>query len=303
MAQLKDLLPAVRATGFIKLILMLIRSIARHQLTTQAAAVAYAWLFAMFPFVLFLITLFAYIPEKQKVDANRYIEDAVHRLLARDAAATVIDNLKQVLNEPRSGLLSVGIAATLWIASGGMSMTMTALDAAYDSKKTWPFYLQRLVAILLTTVVTVMILIVLILLPVGTQIESWLADNWHLPATSIFAITIGRYFIAFLLLHCILVMLYTFGTRGRKRFVFFSPGAMFTLLVWFGLQWTFRFYIDRFGKYQKTYGAIGGVAILLLFFYLDALVMLIGAEINSQIDRAVRGGAKPSESGAMRMLG
>jgi membrane protein len=298
MAQLKDLVPAVRAMGLWKLIVMLIRSISRHQLTTQAAAVAYAWLFAMFPFVLFLITLFAYIPDKRKVDANHYIEDAVHRLLARDAAATVIDNLKQVLNEPRSGLLSVGIAATLWIASGGISMTMTALDAAYDSKKTWPFYLQRLVAILLTAMVTVMILLVLILLPVGTQIEQFLAQNWHLPATSLWAITIARYTIAVLLLHCILVLLYTFGTRGRKPFVFFSPGALFTLLVWFVLQAAFRFYIDRFGKYQKTYGAIGGVAILLLFFYLDALVMLIGAEINSQIDRALRGGTSKLESQA-----
>jgi membrane protein len=166
---------------------------------------------------------------------------------------------------------------------------MTALEAAYDSKKTWPFYLQRVIAILLTTMVTVMILFVLILLPIGTQIEQWLADNFHLPATSILAITIARYTIAFLLLHCILVLLYTFGTRGRKQFVFFSPGALFTLLVWFVLQGAFRFYIDRFGRYQKTYGAIGGVAILLLFFYLDALVLLIGAEINSQIDRAVRG--------------
>lgn len=287
MAHLKDFLPTVRQVGLRKFVVTLIRRISRDRLTTQAAAVAYAWLFAIIPFLLFLLTLFAYIPEKRKVDSQKVIIEFVHRVMANDAAQTVISNLDQVLNEPRSGLLSFGLVATLWIASGGMSMTMTALDTAFDAKKTWPFYLQRPIAILLTMVITVMILIVFLLLPVGTALEQWLAYHWDLPATRIWAITCTRYTIAFLLLHCMLVLLYTFGTRAKKPFVFFSPGAMFTLLVWFALQGAFRFYVDRFGQYQKTYGAIGGVAILLLLFYIDALVMLIGAEINNQIDKTL----------------
>ena len=67
----------------------------------------------------------------------------------------------------------------------------------------------------------------------------------------------------------------------------FSPGAIFTIIVWFVLGTTFRVYIDKFGKYDKTYGSVGGVAILLLFFYIDALVLLMGAEINAEINREV----------------
>jgi membrane protein len=288
MAHLKHCVPAVRAHGFWRFILLLIRAISRDKLTTQAAAVAYAWLFAVFPFLLFLLTLFHYVPEKQKVDSRAVIEETVHRVLAKDAAQTIITNLDQVLNNPYPGLLSIGLIATLWVASGGMSMTMTALDAAYDTKKTWPFYVQRLIAIVLTAVVTVMIVTVFLLLPVGTAVQDWLAYNFHLPARSLIAIAVGRYVIAFLLLHCVLVLLYTFGSRGHRPMVFFSPGAFFTLLVWFVLQAAFRFYVDRFGRYQKTYGAIGGVTIILLFFYLDALVLLIGAEINSQVDRTMK---------------
>jgi membrane protein len=90
------------------------------------------------------------------------------------------------------------------------------------------------------------------------------------------------------LMLAILSLLYTFGTRVRHRLTFFSPGAIFTLLVWVILGESFRFYVDKFGKYQKTYGAVGGVTILLLFFYLDALVLLVGAEINNLVERTMK---------------
>jgi membrane protein len=216
------------------------------------------------------------------------ISTAVHRILAHDAAETVLTNLNQVLNQPHSGLLSLGLIVTLWVASGGMSMTMTALDAALEVKKAWPFYVQRPMAILLTIVVTVMIMIVFVLLPIGTAIMNWLAATRHIPYRVLWALAFARYFLAILLLQSILVMLYSFGTSVRRKIDFFNPGALFTLLVWLILAWGFRIYVDRFASYQKTYGAVGGVAILLLFFYLDALVLLVGGEINSLVNTAGR---------------
>jgi membrane protein len=288
MAHLRDFLPAVRSRGPWKFIMLVVREISRDHLTTQAAAVAYAWLFALFPFILFLITLFAYIPERHKVQPESRIYDAVRTVVAHDAAETIVVNLKQVLHEPRSGLMSIGLIVTLWVASGGMSMTMTALDTAFDARSTWPFYIQRPIAILLTVVVTVLIVIVLLLLPVGTAIEEWLAATNQIPERVLWVLNLARYVLAIFLLQAVLSLLYKFGTRAPRPMVFFSPGSIFTIVVWLVLGGTFRYYVDRFGSYQKTYGAVGGVAILLLFFYLDALVLLIGAEINSQVDRVVR---------------
>jgi membrane protein len=198
------------------------------------------------------------------------------------------------MHEPRSGLLSIGLIVTLWIASGGMSMTMSALDTAYDSTKINPFYKQRPVAILLTIIVMVLIAIVLILLPIGTAIEDWLASTHLIPGRVLWLLTFARYLLAILLMLSILALLYTFGTRVRHRFSFLTPGAIFTVLVWVILGESFRFYVDRFGRYQKTYGAVGGVTILLLFFYLDALVLLIGAEINNLVNHAVASKGNPS---------
>jgi hypothetical protein len=86
--------------------------------------------------------------------------------------------------------------------------------------------------------------------------------------------TPARYGLALLLMFCVLATLYRFGTSVKRRFTFISPGALFTVIVWFVLGQTFRFYVDKFGKYEKTYGTVGGVTIILLFFYLDALVVM-----------------------------
>jgi membrane protein len=288
MAHLREFLPSVRALGIRKFVVVLIKEISKDQLTTQAAAVAYAWLFAVFPFLLFLLTLFAYIPEKQKINAHDFISSTVHHVMAKDAAETIITNLNQVLTQPRSGLLSIGLVVTLWIASGGMSMTMTALDSAYDAKVTYPFYIQRPLAMLLTIIVVVLIMIVLMLWPVGTAIENFLSSTQQIPARILWMLAFARFGLAILLMLAILSLLYTFGTRVRHRLTFTSPGAIFTLLVWVILGEAFRFYVDKFGRYQKTYGAVGGVTIILLFFYLDALVLLIGAEINNLVDRTMK---------------
>jgi membrane protein len=79
-------------------------------------------------------------------------------------------------------------------------------------------------------------------------------------------------------------LLYYFGPSIKQKYVFFTPGAVFVVIVWMLLAVAFRFYVDRYGKYNETYGTVGGVAILLILFYFDAVVLLIGAEINSEID-------------------
>jgi membrane protein len=287
MARLREFLPAVRAVGFQKFVITICKEVSKDRLTTQAAAVAYAWLFAIFPFLLFLLTLFAYIPERRKVSAHDYIESSANHVLAPDAAKALLTNLDQVMNQQHTGLLSLGLAVALWIASGGMSATMTALDAAYDDSKIAPFYIQRPVAVLLTAIVAALILAVLTLLPVGTEIESWLASTHEVPGRILWALTFARYGVAIVMMLVILAMLYTFGTRVRHRFSLVTPGAVFTILVWIVLGEAFRFYVDKFGSYQKTYGAVGGIAILLLFFYLDALVLLIGAEINTLVNQTM----------------
>lgn len=254
-----------------------------------AAALAYAWLFAIFPFFIFLLTLLPYLPPQVKAQAETPIRDGLYQWLPAQSAQLVWDNIYEVMHQTHTGLLSIGILVTIWAASGGMNMTMAALDKVYDHGKPRPFYRQRPLAVLMTLVVATLIVAVLILLPIGTTVTRYVQrhDFMHVSQGLIWAWNAARYSLALLLLVCVLTIVYYFGPNVRQRFQVITPGAAFTLMTWLILGFGFRFYVDKFGKYDKTYGTVGGVAVLLLLFYIDAIVLLVGAEINSEMDFAL----------------
>jgi membrane protein len=115
-------------------------------------------------------------------------------------------------------------------------------------------------------------------------VGKWAASQRVISEPMKIVFDVARYVISFCFSIVVLALIYHFGPNIKQKVQFLSPGALFSALVWFFLNGVFRIYIDRYAQYDKTYGTVGGAAILLLFFYIDALVLLIGAEINSEID-------------------
>ncbi len=263
-----------------------------------ASALAYSWLFAIFPFAIFLISLTPYLPERAKEGLTTQIDSAISIALPKDAAKTVssvvISHLNDVLSRPRTGLLSIGLLVTLWAASGGMAMTMQALNRAFDAPGAESYIKQRSIAIALTAVVAFLILCVIILLPVGTIVINFMQQygkkffNIEVPLVAVIILQVIRYVLAIALMVVSLALTYHYGTNIKRPFRWITPGAIFCMLVWVVLGFAFRTYVNNFTSYSKTYGAVGGVVILLLFFYVDSLVLLIGAEINSELDALIR---------------
>jgi hypothetical protein len=140
------------------------------------------------------------------------------------------------------------------------------------------------VAIGLTVGTAVLILAVLFLLPVGTGIVAYLTKHGHLGWLGTVLVNVVRYALALALLFLIVSMIYYFGPCIKQKYQAITPGAVFTVAVWILLGLVFGFYVTHFGNFNKTYGALGGAIILLLFFYINAVVLLIGAELNSVID-------------------
>jgi membrane protein len=208
------------------------------------------------------------------------------QLLPPQARDLIWTNVTELLSRPQAGLLSVGLAVALFSASGGMNMTIGALDKVYDLEKGRPFYTQRPRALVMTLVVAILIVTLLVLLPIGTIALNFVERHGHQYISTPLLMTwrIARYPLAGLLMFTVVHVIYHHGPAIRQRFVFFTPGAVFTVAVWIGLGFAFRLYVEKFGRFNETYGTVGGVAVLLLFFYIDALVLLIGAEINSEID-------------------
>ena len=326
---------------------VVLREVNEDNLFTWAAALAYSWLFAIFPFFIFLLSLLPLMPQQMKNEANKQINRAVDKL-GHEAAGTLhgyLDpKLHQLLYNPPRGVLTFGLLIALWAASGGMAMTMAALDLAYEVQNKRPILHQpgdrdrddagrgnddhpRHCAIAdrhadhdkaysqhgspagshaghATARLDQKPADVSATSPAATRAaaeQALVADPVVEPQKfTMFLVLwqISRYVLALGLLVCTASMIYHFGPRVKRKFHLLTPGVVFSVSIWIMLGQIFRIYVDRFGKYGETYGAVGGVIILLFFFYLDALVLLVGAEIDSEIEFALKkmtGGPEPTD--------
>jgi membrane protein len=299
MARLRDVPHVLKTVGPFTFLIRVWKQLGEDAVFTWGSALAYSWLFAIFPFLIFLLSLVPMIPEQFRQDVKPQVKEWIDRSVPSKAAADIIETqANNVLDKPRAGgFLSFGLLLTIWGASGGMAMTMSALDKAYDIEKSRGWFRQRLVALMMTAIVASLVIAVMILMPVGTGVIAWLVRhaaelNIPLSSTLLVLVDFTRYAIALLLLIAITAIIYHFGPFLKQRFRFITPGALFAIGVWLLLGYVFRVYITKFGgeaSYNKTYGTVAGLVILLLFFYIDALVLLVGAEINSEIDFAIAG--------------
>jgi membrane protein len=296
MAHLSDIPKAVKAVGWWGLIKQIVREVGQDNLLTWAAALAYSWLFSIFPFFIFLLALLPHLPNQAKADAQHAIRTLIYQLPHESAQAlwnNVEQGLNGLLNQPRRVMLYFGLIVALWVASGGTSMVLSALDRCYELKVGRSFVHQRLVALGMTVLVMAMVLLVVCLLPVASLIESWFLSHSRLSHFSplLIAFDLARWALAAIVLLSLLTLIYNHGPYIRQKFQWLTPGGIFCIVVWILLGLGFKLYMDRLGSrgYDLTYGTVGGVVIMLFFFYIDALVLLIGAEINSEIDFIVLG--------------
>lgn len=288
MARLRDVPHVLRTVGVIGFVRRVWKQGSDDHLMTWAAALAYSWLFAVFPFFIFLMTLVPYLPDQTKATVGVELHGLVN-LFPKPAAEAVWSNLEKHLLNPPPGsmwLRITGLVLALWAASGGMAMTMNALDRCYELKESRAFHRHRLLAMALTITVATLVFMIVLLLPVGGIVKGWILRQELLGKGSpwIVVFDVVRWGLALPFMVAILTVLYHWGPNVRHRFHWVTPGAVFSMVVWVTLGLGFKLYLERFVDYNKTYGTVGGAAVLLLFFYIDAAVLLWGAEINSEID-------------------
>jgi len=291
MARLKDVPVVLKRVGAFRFLCRVWGQVDEDDLLTWGAAMAYAWLFAIFPFFIFLLSLLPYLPEGLKATAATEIKNALYANLPAQGAETLWANVGNVLTQPRQSLLGLGIFITLWAASGGMAMTIKALDTVYELQESRKFYKVRTLAVVLTIAVATLIISVMILLPIGTMVTRWLDQANILPKSLLHALDVARWSLATLFMFGVVALVYHFAPDVKQKFRLITPGSVLVIALWVLLGLGFRLYVEKVGSasYSRTYGTVGGVAILLLLFYLDAVVLLIGAEINSEIDFEILG--------------
>jgi membrane protein len=249
----------------------------------RAAALAYYFVFALFPTLLFLAALLGLFPLPGLMDSLfQYLDRAV----PSDAASVLRRVFAEVQRNAHGGLLSAGALAALWASSSGMGSMIAALNAAYDVEDKRPWWKRRLIALALTVGFGVFILVALVLVVFGGQIGELLAT--HLGYGELFT-RVWNVMSMVLVVGCVLfglAMVYFLAPDAKQHWWWVTPGSVVALVFWLALSFGLRLYVSHFANYSATYGSIGGVILLILWLYLSGIVLLLGAEINSEIEHA-----------------
>ena len=267
----------------------------KDEIFGRAAQLSYFFLLALFPLLLFLITLFGYFNGAGS-HLQRKMISYLGDVMPPAALQLVVATLDEVTKGRGAGKLSLGILFALWAASSGVNALAQALNSAYDVPETRPWWKVRLISIALTIFLSVLIISALLLVLYGGHFGVAVAKSIH--AGRLFSLAWRFLQIPFALIFVLiaLVMIYRFvpnvaakrhgkGLRAsdyRRRW--FSPGVFIGLLLWLIVSLGFRLYLHFFNSYNATYGSLGAVIILMLWFYLTGAAILLGAEINCEYE-------------------
>jgi membrane protein len=267
-----------------------VREVQQDNCLGQAAQLAYYFIFAVFPFLLFLATLLGYLPIPNLLDR---IMASLAALLPGEAVTLLQDNVRHLVTDQKGGLLSFGILTALWASSSAVVAIMDALNRAYDVEEGRPFWKVRGSAILLTVGLSLFIMLSMVLLIFGPQLGRWIAALVGLGNAFAVAWNILRWPVIVGLLVVAMAIIYYVAPDVEQQWKWITPGAVFAVLVTIVVSVGFSLYVNSFGSYNKTYGSIGAVIVFLTWLYLTGFVILVGGEINAEIEHAAPEGKAP----------
>ena len=265
----------------------------------RAAQLAYYFLLALFPALLFLVSLIGYFAgENSELRANLF--QYLSTVLPGEASKLIGDTVRDVTEGSGGGKLSFGILATLWAASNGMGAISESLNAAYDVKETRPWWKVRLGAVGLTLALSFLIVSALVLVLYGHDLAEWVAGSFGLGGAFELAWKIIQWPVVLVFVLLAFALIYYFAPDLHDQdWKWVTPGSVVAVVLWLIVSFGFKTYLSYFNSYSATYGSLGAVIILMLWFYFTGAAILIGGEINSEIEHAMaeRGAPDAKERG------
>jgi len=249
----------------------------------MAAQLAYYFFFALFPALLFVLGIASYFP------LDTLIDDIIKRMsgfVPPDAMSIITTQIQKISEGQEGGLLTFGMLLAIWSSSGAMTAIIDTLNSAYDIREGRPWWKVRLTAMGLTVGVSLFILSSFALVLVGPTFAERLANAMNLGPAFEWTWKILQWPVIFALVSAAIAGIYYWGPDAEQDWVWLTPGAITATLLWLLASLGFKYYVANMGHYTETYGAIGGFMVLLLWFYISGLVILLGAEINAEIEHA-----------------
>lgn len=254
------------------------QSMQDDQVFNGAAALAYFLVLAIFPAVVFILSVLPYlnVPHLQQA-----IFDLLNQVLPPDAATLLDQTVSQIVSKKAGGLLTFGAVFTIWSASAGIYALMQQLNVAYEVKERRAFWKVRCISILMMAILVLLVIGSFSLIILGGIVQSWVASliGWSHPLLIFFA-TLRWVIIAAALLLAIALM-YRFGPDVTSKFRYTSPGSVAGAVLIAIASIGVRLYVSFFGNDSAMYGSLGAIIILMLWLYLVGIALLVGGEINA----------------------
>lgn len=275
-----------------------VRGLARRTFTDgvldRSAELAFDFLLALFPLMLFMLTLFGLFASHGSRLQNTLLSHLAHFLPV--SAFRLVSRVTRELSEHAGGgKLAFGIVVGLWLSANGVASMIAGLNLAYRVRETRSWLKVRAISLGLTVSISILVLFALGVVLLGGQSARWTGDLLHLEPMVVALWLWLEWPLAVFFVAVSFSLIYHYGPdleRGRRRWL--SPGAVCGALMWFAISIGFRFYLRFFNAYSFTYGSLGAVMILLIWLYVSSLAFLVGGEINAEIEIPARSRAGPS---------
>ncbi|WP_163529165.1 YihY/virulence factor BrkB family protein [Halobacillus ihumii] len=244
----------------------------------MAAQLAYFFLLSLFPFIIFLITLLSYM----NIQEDRVL-NFISTYAPPETYELISENITELLNDQNGGLLSLGIIGTLWAASNGVNALMRAFNRAHNVDENRSFIVARFTAIVLTIAMVFVIGIAFLLPVLGNSISTFIFTFLGVSGDFIFFWDALRWVVSSVIFFIVLSFLYLMAPNKSLKIREITIGAIFATIGWQLVSLLFSYYVSSMGNYSATYGSLGGVIVLMIWFYISGVVIILGGEVNAVI--------------------
>jgi membrane protein len=255
-------------------------------LTNKASSLAYNFMLALFPGTIFLFTLIPYIPIDHFQDQ---LLELISLIMPDNAYQAFDSTIEDIIKNQNGKLLSFGFLSTMYFATNGVSRLMQAFNKSTLTPETRSWLKRRWVALWLTIVISISFLLAITIMIIGYDVISLLKAEIYSKANFwTYLIALTRWVFVVIIFFVTVSLLYRYGPANRRRWKFLSPGSLLATFLAVISSLGFTFYIDNFSSYNKVYGSIGTLIVVMIWLYLNSLILLIGFELNASIDLSKR---------------
>ena len=280
----KITLPGFDGMPLYNVAIFFFKGIFKGALTTRAASMSFSFFLALFPAVIFIFTLIPYLPIH---NFQETLLDLMKGVLPGNAFEASRETLIDIVGRQRGGLLSIGFVLALFFATNGVNSIIDAFNSTYHTMETRSWYYQRLISVILVLISTLLITVGILVITLGSFGVDFLVNEGIINGMfPVYLIMSGKWVVILAIFFFTISFIFYLAPSKKERFRFISAGSTTTTILSILTTLGFNYYVNNFAKYNVLYGSIGTLIIILMWIYFNAIILLIGFELNASISAA-----------------